>query len=141
LNGGRSAAFSQQLAVSESFERFSQYVESAASFEEAATAARADLISSAAEISRLACGLDLITVVSSVRVAMIMKRAMTGTDVSAAILELIALTLACRDATSGKPATAPDRSRFMPPHIEAAAQEALGAGSMIALFESPRSGP
>jgi hypothetical protein len=138
---GQSAAFSQQLAVSKSFERLSEYIESASSFEEAAAAARADLISSADEISRLACGLDLITVVSSVRVMMIMDRAMTGIDISTAILELIALTLACRDAASGEPATAPDRSRFMPPHIEAAAQEALGAGSMIALFESPRSGP
>jgi hypothetical protein len=70
---------------------------------------------------------------------MIMKRVMTGVDVSAAVLELIVLVLACRDSATSEAAAVEAESGFMPPHVEAAARAALAAGSMIALFDSPSS--
>jgi hypothetical protein len=114
-------------------------MKSATSHEDAAAAARADLRSAVEEVARLACGLDLIKVVSSVRVTMIMNRAMTAVDVSAAVLELIALVLACRDSTNSETAALAAEPGFLPPHLETAARAALAAGSMIALFDSPSS--
>lgn len=126
-------------AITEAYALFAHYMQSATSYEDAAAAARVDLRSAAEEVMRLACGLDLIKVVSSARVAMIMNRAVAGVDISAAVLELIALALVCRDAAaSGAVATAAE-SEFMPPHVEAAARRALAAGSMISLFDSPPS--
>lgn len=71
---------------------------------------------------------------------MIMNRTMIGVDVSAAVLELIALVLACRNFAVSKPVAVAAESGFMPPHVEAAAWRALAASSMIALFDSSRSG-
>ncbi|NRQ33926.1 hypothetical protein HII36_19020 [Nonomuraea sp. NN258] len=136
---GRSDASSSEITIAEVYERMARYVRSTTSYEEAAAAARADLQSAVEEVSRLACGLDLIKVVSSVRVAMIMNRVTTGVDVSAAVLELITLVLACRDSATSKPAAEPDESAFMPPHLEAASREALATGSMMAMFDSPPS--
>jgi hypothetical protein len=133
------AASSTEVAVAEAYERFARYVQSASSHEDAAAAARADLRSAVEEVARLACGLDLIKVVSSVRVVMIMNRTMTGVDVSAAVLELIALVLACRDSSTCEGAAVAAESGFMPPHVEAAAREVLAAGNMMALFYSPPS--
>ncbi|HZM77269.1 MAG TPA: hypothetical protein VFC19_16165 [Candidatus Limnocylindrales bacterium] len=143
---GRSAGDSPQVqSMVMSIERasavFAHYVRLADSFEEAARLARADLVRAAAQVRDLACGLDLITVVSSVRVSMIMNRATSGRDVSAAILELIAMVLAARPVpTSGSTDTAGETS-FMPPHCEAAAQHALAIGGVIALFDTPPSDP
>jgi hypothetical protein len=114
-----------------------RYVQSSSDHEQAASAARSDLQTAAGEISRRACGLDLITVVSSARVDMIMYQAVTGSEPGAAILELIALVLACRDSRGGVVPSPTAQSDFQPPAVVAAAQEALEAGSLIALFESP----
>jgi hypothetical protein len=51
-------------------------------------------------------------------------------------MELIALVLVCRDSSTSEVA-AVTAEPYRPPHVEAAAQEALAAGSMIALFDSP----
>jgi hypothetical protein len=75
-----------------------RYAQSADSPGQAAAAARADVRAAAREVARLACGLDLVTVVSAARVEMIMDRAATGTEPAAALLELIGLVLACRDS-------------------------------------------
>jgi hypothetical protein len=132
-------ASATETAVMQAHERFTRYVRSASSFEDAAAAARADLRAAAEEVARLACGLDLITVVSSVRVGMIMNRAMTSAEPSAAVLELIALILACRDSSTSDAATAAAGSEFMPPEVETAAHQALDAGSLIVLFDTPPS--
>jgi hypothetical protein len=118
------------------YERMFRYVRSASDHEQAASAARSDLQTAAEEISRRACGLDLITVVSSARVDMIMYRAVTGSEPAASLLELIALVLTCRDSRGGV-VSSTAQSDFQPPTVVAAAQDALEAGSLIALFESP----
>jgi hypothetical protein len=128
---------SSETAVVAAYERFARYARAATGPEDAAAAARSDLRAAVEEVARLACGLDLIKVVSGVRVVMIMNRAMTGVDVSAAILELIVLVLACRDSNPSEAAAVAAESGFMPPHVEAVARAALAAGSMIALFDSP----
>ncbi len=117
-------------------ERFMLYLRDATSSEDAATAARADLKAAIAKIDPLSCGLDLTKVVASVRVTMMMNRAITGTDVSAAVLELIALALMCRDSATPETDEVTVESGFMPPHIEEAARTALTAGSIMTLFES-----
>jgi len=139
---GQRAASPAEDAVAEALERFAGYVQLVSSRVEAARVARADMRAAVEKLIRLARGLDVIKVVSSVRVSVIMGRAVIGADPSAAILELVALALVCRDSssTSEVVATTPE-SDFLPPNVEAAAQEALGAGSMIALFDSPSSGP
>jgi hypothetical protein len=68
---------------------------------------------------------------------MIMERAVTGSEPVAALLELIALVLACRDSCDRGVTSAMAESEFLPPTVTAAAQEALQAGSLITLFESP----
>lgn len=133
------ATSSTEVAVAEAYERFARYVQSATTREDAAAAARADLRSAVEEVVRLACDLDLIKVVSSVRIVMITNRVMTGVDVSAAVLELIALVLSCRDSAISETVAIAAEPEFMPPHVETAARAALGAGSMIALFDSPSS--
>lgn len=105
--------------------------------EKAAEAARADLRTAAREIVRRACGLDLITVVSNVHVGMILTRTMTGEDPAAALLELIALVLTCRDSGGFETSSLEAEPEFMPPMVEEAARDALDAGSLIPLFESP----
>lgn len=125
--------------VTDSFERFARYVRSADSPD--AAAVRADLRELADDIIRLACGLDLIKVVSSVRVGMIMSHSTTGVEPSAAALELIALALTCRDSAPSEDRVEPRESRFMPPHLDAVAREVLSVGSLIALFETPASDP
>ena len=82
-------ASATEAAVVQVYERLARYIQSASSFEDAAAAAQADLRAAAEEVARLACGLDLITVVSGVRVDMIMNRAVTGAEPSVAVLELI----------------------------------------------------
>jgi hypothetical protein len=77
---GQSAAPSTE-AIAEAYGRFARYVQAAASHEDAAAAARVDLRSAVEEVTRAACGLDLITVVSSVRVAMILNRAVAGVEI------------------------------------------------------------
>ena len=134
---GERAVSSAGAAVGQAYERFARYIRSASSFEDAASAARADLRAAAGEVARLACGLDLITVVSSVRVSMIMNHAVTGEEPPAAILELIALVMACQDSSASDIAEVAAESEFMPPQIEAVAREVLAVGSMVALFDSP----
>lgn len=130
-----------ETAIADSFRRFSRYVQSAGSHDGAAELARADLRAAADEITRLACGLDLIKVVSSVRVGMTMQAAVRGTEWSAAILEVVAIVLACRDASSPAAVTAVPETEFMPPYIEAAAEEAMAVGKLMALFDTPPSDP
>lgn len=136
---GQPAVSSTEVAVAEAYNRFARYVESASSHEDAAAAARADLRTAVEEVARLACGLDLIKVVSGVRTSMIMNRTVTGAESSLAVLELIALVLVCRDSAISEVAAVGAQSEFLPPNVEAAAQEALAAGSMVALFDSPPS--
>ena len=83
---GQHAASSAEVSVTEAYQRFARYVRAASSHEEAAAAARSDLRTAAEEVARLAYGLDLIKVVSSVNVGMVMSRAMTGAEPSAAVL-------------------------------------------------------
>jgi hypothetical protein len=92
----------------------------------------------AEEVARLACGLDLITVVAAVRVDMIMNHATGGQEPWAALLELITLVLACRDSSGSELAAGVGLAEFLPRSVEAAASEALAAGSMIALFDTQR---
>jgi hypothetical protein len=68
---------------------------------------------------------------------MVMARAINGVEPSAAVLELIALTLVCRDAAGAAASTSDPEAEFYPPNVWAAAQAALDAGVMIALFDSP----
>ena len=82
-----------QAETADLADRMIRYVQSAGSPEQAAATARADLRAAAGEVARLACGLDLITVVSAARVDMIMDRAATGSEPAAALLELIGLVL------------------------------------------------
>jgi hypothetical protein len=126
-----------QAEAAELFDRLIRYVQSSSNHEQAAAAARTDLQTAAEEVVRRACGLDLITVVSSARIEMIMDRAVTGSEPAAALLELIGLVLACRDSRGGVVPSATAESEFLPPTILAAAHEALEAGSLIALFGSP----
>jgi hypothetical protein len=136
---GQRAASSTEVALVDAYKRFARYVESASSSEDAAAAARQDLRTAAEEVARLACGLDLIKVVSGLHVGMIMERATTGAEPSAAVLELVALVLVCRDSSVSGVAAVPAESEFLPQNVKAAAQEAMAAGSMIALFDSPGS--
>lgn len=117
------------------YERLARYVNSAASREDAAAAAAADMRAAVDDLTRQAHGLDLIRVVSGVRINMVMQAALHGVEPAAAVLELIALALVCRDA-SGTTASA-DMQHYLPPKVQAAAQAAFEAGSMIALFEAP----
>jgi hypothetical protein len=71
-----------------------------------------------------------------VRVSMIMNRAGTGEMPSVAILELLALILCDRDSAFTPSPEASEPSEFMPPDIQAAAQEALAVGSLLPFFES-----
>lgn len=89
------------------------------SFSAVSSPAREDLRSAVEEVVRLASGLDLIKVVSGVRITMIMNRTMTGVDVSVAALELIALVLACRASAASETVAITAESGFMPPHVEA----------------------
>jgi hypothetical protein len=78
-------------------------MQSASSFEDAAAAARADLRTLAGDVARLACDLDLITVVSSVRVSMIMNHAMTGDEPGAILLvahQIASRAVACRSRST-----------------------------------------
>jgi hypothetical protein len=112
-------------------------MQSADNREQAAVAARVDMRAAAHEVIRRASDLDLITVASSAHVYMVMYRSITGNEPPAALLELIALVLTCRDAPgSGEPQTAATESDFMPPTLVAAAQDLLESGSLISLFET-----
>ena len=117
-----------QAETADLFGRMIRYVQSADSPEQAVAAARADLRASAGEVARLACGLDLITVVSAARVEMIMDRAATGTEPAAALLELIGLALACRDSQGDAAPPTAAEPEFLPSAVLAAAQEALEIG-------------
>lgn len=128
-----------EMETLQMFDRFIRYVQSSGDHEQAAAAARADMRSAADEVLRRACGLDLITVVSSAHVEMIMYRAVTGSEPAAALLELIALVLTCRDSRGDVVRPADAESEFMPPEVLAAAREILESGSLIPLFESPSS--
>jgi hypothetical protein len=106
--------------------------------------ARLDVQAAAEQIIRLAYGLDLIKVISSVRVAMTMQEANHGENPPAAILELIALVLTHRDATTARDpveTSVETSSRFMPPDLAKVTRGALYAGSMISLFEATPGDP
>ncbi|WP_153032143.1 hypothetical protein [Amycolatopsis sp. YIM 10] len=90
------------------------------------------------KVVEAACGLDVITAVSSVQTVMAMERSATGEDVPAAILELIALLLTCRDAAG--PAE-PCRDQYGPDNLYAATRELLSVGSMIPIVEKPDGSP
>jgi len=124
-------------AIMGAFDRFAGYIRGASSFEEAAAAARADLRRGLDDLVVQARGHGVLRVVQSVRTGMVVARAVYGVEPSAAVLELIALTLVCRDAAGAvAPARDPD-AEFYPPNVQVAAQAALDAGAMIALFDSP----
>ena len=74
------------------------YVCGASSFEAAAAAARADLRQGLDDLVVQARGHGVLHIVQSVRTGMVMARAVYGVEPSATVLELIALTLVCRDA-------------------------------------------
>jgi hypothetical protein len=126
-----------QVEIVGLFGRMIRYVQSSSNQEQAVAAARADLRTAAEEVARRACGLDLITVVSSARVAMIMDQAITGNEPAAALLELIALVLVCRDSHGDVVPPVASGWDFMPPSVVAAARNLLESGSLITLFESP----
>ena len=66
--------------------------------EAAAAAARADLRQGLDDLVVQARGHGVLHIVQSVRTGMVMARAVYGVEPSATVLELIALTLVCRDA-------------------------------------------
>jgi hypothetical protein len=136
-HNNQSTLSQNQMEAVDLFGRLIRYVRSSSNHEQAAAAARTDLRMAAGEVTRRACGLDLITVVSSARVDLIMYRAVTGNELSAALLELIALVLACRDSRGDVVSSATAESEFMPPRVVAAARDLLESGSLIVLFESP----
>jgi hypothetical protein len=75
---------------------------------------------------------------------MIMEAARSREDPPAAILELIALVLMDRDATTLREtvaAVAETNSKFMPPDLVEVTRSALYAGSMISLFEATPADP
>jgi hypothetical protein len=135
---GKPGLSSTEVLVEEAYRRFARYVESAGTRAEAAAAARSDLRTAVEEVARLSCGLDLIKVVSGVRLGMPLNQATTGAEPSAAVLELIALVLVCRDSSAATIAVAAE-SEFLPPAVEASAREVMAAGNIIALFDSPPS--
>jgi hypothetical protein len=122
-------------AIISMYEHFARYALSS-NPDEAAAAARADLTQALENIVLHARGHELLRVVQSVRTAMVLDHAAGGAEPAAAVLELLALTLASRDAAGNfAPPPEPDPEYF-PPYVLAAARAALSAGSMIPLFES-----
>jgi hypothetical protein len=122
--------------------RLAGYTRGASTFEEAAAAARADVMSAVDQIAQLSVGRSVSQVVQGVRTAMAFTA--MGADGAyeppAAHLELVALVLVCRDAVtppSGDPSDA-DRG-FNPEDVRVAAAEAMAAGAMLPLFEAPPS--
>ncbi|MEJ7744281.1 MAG: hypothetical protein WKF73_18130 [Nocardioidaceae bacterium] len=110
------------------------------SAEEAVAAARADLRCALDDIVVHARGHELLRVVQSVphRDGDGQGGARGGAQPAAAVLELIALALACRDA-AGNFAPGPESDpEYFPPNVQAAAQAALDAGAMIRVHSRGR---
>lgn len=99
--------------------------------------ARADLRRALEDVLLHSRGHGLLRVVQSVRTTMALNSAVGSAEPAAAVLELIALTLACRDAAADSPPVPEPDSEYFPPYVLAAANAALSAGSMIPLFEAP----
>ncbi len=104
---------------------------------------RTDVRTAADAVIERAQGRGLIDGVQGVRASTHLHAAVRGTETSAAALELVALTLACRDADPGPPPALESNPEnpYLPPNIYAAAQEALAAGSMVPLFGADPSDP
>jgi hypothetical protein len=122
--------------------RLAGYMRGASKFEEAAAAARADVMSAVDRIAQLSVGRSVSQVVQGVRTAMAFTAMATdgAYDPSAAHLELIALVLACRDAVTPPSGDASEADPdFNPEDVRVAAAEAMAAGSMLPLFEAPPS--
>ncbi len=132
---------STAVGLVEQFERLSDYVTSATSFEEAAELARRDTRQALHDVVLHARGQNLLRVVQSVRVGMVMDHVVRGVEQAAAVLELTAIALVCRDETVGLVATPERDPAFFPPRVQAAAREALEAGAMISMFENPPHDP
>jgi hypothetical protein len=115
----------------------------ASTLEEAAAAARADVMSAVDQIARLSVGRSVSQVVQGVRTAMVFTAmgADGAYDPPAAHLELVALVLACRDAVTPPSGDASEADPgFNPEDVRVAAAEAMAAGSLLPLFEAPPSG-
>ena len=131
--------------LTRALERLARYVAGASNSEEAAAAARADLMAAVYEIVRLSVGRSVFQVVQGVRTAMVFAgigdNGAAG-DPPAALLELVALILVCRDAgrqSGSDPGQAdPD---FNPEDVRVTALAAMDAGTMLPLFEAPPSDP
>ena len=124
-------------------DRYLSYTRASSSAADAVAKVRADVRTAADAIIERAQGHGLIDVVQGARASAHLYAAVHETEVSAAALELVALTLACRDA---QPGPAPEiesipENPYLPPHIYAAAQEALATGSMVPLFDADPSDP
>ncbi len=123
--------------------RLAGYTRGASTFEEAAAAARADVISAVGQIAQLSVGRSVSQVVQGVRTAMAFTAmgADGAYDPPAAHLELVALVLACRDAVTPASGDASEADPgFNPEDVRVAAAEAMAAGSMLPLFEAPPTG-
>ena len=123
--------------------RLAGYTRGASTFEEAAAAARADVMSAVDQIAQLSVGRSVSQVVQGVRTAMAFTAmgADGAYDPPAAHLELVALVLACRDAVTPPSGDASEADPgFNPEDVRVAAAEAMAAGSMLPLFEAPPTG-
>lgn len=123
--------------------RLAGYMRGASRFEEAAAAARADVMSAVDQISRLSVGRSVSQVVQGVRTAMAFAAISAGGayDPPAAHLELIALALASRDAVSPPSSDASEAdTAFNPEDVRVAAAKAMATGSMLPLFEAAPTG-
>ncbi|MFE3317562.1 hypothetical protein [Nocardia sp. NPDC059195] len=123
-----------ERAVATSFSDFAEFVRTTSDLSQVADSAKTELNAAADDVVRSACDLDLIKVVSSVRVGMILDRAVRGEEGSAAALELITLVLVCRDHELGVGGAVPsDQSGYLPARVQAAADRAMDAGRLISL--------
>jgi hypothetical protein len=94
-----------------------------------------DLLRNAALIVELACGIDLITVVSIIRMHLLRTAGDSGEAPSFAILELVTLVLADRDK-SAPPGTTADFEAFNPQALADAALGALNTACMVAFLKA-----
>jgi len=97
------------------------------------------------EIGRLSADRSVFQVIQGVRTAMVLTAVRGDGDVGdppAALLELVALVLVCRDAGRQRDSNLgqPD-PEFNPDSVRAAALAAMDAGTMLPLFEAPPSDP
>ncbi|GAA2275563.1 hypothetical protein GCM10009853_032110 [Glycomyces scopariae] len=97
--------------------------------------AEEDLVRNAALIAELARGIDLVTVVSMIRMHLLWTAGDTGEAPSFAILELIALVLADRDK-SAPPGTTAGFEAFDPRVLADAALDGLHLACMVAFLKA-----